>query len=60
MKEVAIEEILDTVKKSVDIIEEVACCVTGTSFKSLDVFTENVPKPTIIEPVLEALRKVLS
>jgi threonine synthase len=40
--------------------EEVVCCVTGSGFKSLDVLSGNVPQPTIIEPVLEALGKVLN
>lgn len=39
--------------------EEVVCCVTGSGFKAADTFLEELSRPKVIEPSLEALSKVI-
>jgi len=54
----ALKKLVEAGQISAD--EEVVCCITGSGFKASETLIENAPKPTVIEPTLEALEKILS
>jgi len=54
----ALKKLVEAGKISAD--EEVVCCITGSGFKASETLIENVAKPIVIEPNLEALEKILS